>query len=151
MKKNPWYAAGLHFECQQCGNCCGGPDEGFIWVDGEEIKLIADFLRISVDDLRKKYLKRAGLRTSIIEQEVTKDCIFLRNIDGQKQCVIYSVRPSQCRNWPFWKDNIKNPDSWNDVARHCPGINKGRHFNAQEIRDIQGRKWWQKRQNSDRK
>jgi uncharacterized protein len=148
MKKTPWYISGLHFECQQCGCCCGGPDEGYIWVDKEEIELIADFLGISGDELHKKYLRRVYLRTTIIEQEVTKDCIFLRNIDGHRQCVIYPVRPSQCRNWPFWRDNLESPDSWNTIAKHCPGINRGRRFSAKEIQEIQGSKWWLKKQKS---
>ena len=39
----PWYRYGLSFECTQCGNCCtGGP--GFVWVEEEEIRAIADFL-----------------------------------------------------------------------------------------------------------
>ncbi len=143
MKKTPWYAAGLHFECQKCGACCAGPDEGYIWITNTEIKLVADFLKISVGDLRKKYLKRSGLRTTIIEQPATKDCIFLRDIDGRKQCIIYPVRPSQCRSWPFWQDNIACPDNWNRTAQKCPGINRGRLYEQQEIKRIQSnKKWW---------
>jgi uncharacterized protein len=143
MKKTPWYIAGLHFECQKCGSCCAGPDEGYIWVTGKEVELIAEFLGISAKDLRDKYLKRVGFRTTIKEQDVTKDCIFLRSIDGQKQCVIYPVRPSQCRNWPFWQDNIANPNCWNRTAQKCPGINRGRAYDRQEIQRIKGhKKWW---------
>ena len=46
-KKSPWYIGGLHFECGQCGKCCSGPDEGYIWVTKEEIRFIADYLKIS--------------------------------------------------------------------------------------------------------
>jgi uncharacterized protein len=149
MKKSLWYIAGLHFECQKCGACCAGPDEGYIWVTRKEIELIADFLGISANDLREKYLKRIGLRKTIIEQNTTKDCIFLRNIDGQKQCVIYPVRPSQCRSWPFWKDNIACPDNWNRTAQKCPGINRGRLYEQQEIQRIKGnKKWWLTKENS---
>ncbi len=152
-KKELWYAAGLHFECQQCGNCCSGPDEGYIWITKPEIKLLADFLKITIEKLREKFLKRIGFRTTIIEQPVNKDCIFLQKINGNrfdksfdgepfrtveplttgKGCVVYSVRPSQCRTWPFWAGNLKNPDTWNEAAQKCPGINRGKFYSAEQI------------------
>jgi len=141
--KTPWYIAGLHFECTQCGSCCSGPGEGYIWATKPEIKFIADFLKISVEQLRQKYLKRIGLRTTIIEQPSSKDCIFLRKIDGQKKCVIYPVRPGQCRIWPFWSENLKNPNTWNKAAQKCPGVNHGRLYSFEEIEKLRKeKKWW---------
>ena len=145
MVKNniPWYAAGLHFECQQCGDCCSGPGEGYIWVTKPEIEFIADALDVTIGQLREKYLKRYGLRTSIIEHPVTKDCIFLKKIHGQKKCVIYDVRPNQCRTWPFWGSNLASADAWNKAAQKCPGINRGRLISYEEIeRTKKKKKWW---------
>lgn len=143
-KKTPWYVAGLHFECQKCGGCCSGPGEGYIWVTRPEIELIADFLKIPVGQLRQKYLKRVGLRTTIIEQSATKDCIFLRKIKGQKKCIIYPVRPGQCRTWPFWSENLANPSAWNKTAHKCPGINRGKLHSFEKIQKIKAnKKWWQ--------
>ncbi len=145
----PWYIGGLHFECMQCGRCCSGPGEGYIWVTKPEIQIIADFLKISVGRLRQEYLKRVGLRTTIIEHPGTKDCIFLnhglRGLHGeQKRCMIYSVRPSQCRTWPFWPENLTNPDAWNKAAQKCHGINHGRLYTHDEIEKIKrNKKWWQ--------
>ena len=142
-KRTSWYVGGLHFECQGCGGCCSGPGEGYIWVTRPEIKLIADFLEVSVGELRHDYLKRVGLRTSIIEDDLTRDCIFLREIEGSKKCVIYSVRPSQCRNWPFWPSNLASGKAWNEATRRCPGVNRGRFYNSREIDRIKKRKkWW---------
>ena len=136
--KRPWYVAGLHFECMQCGRCCAGPAEGYIWVTRPEIELIADFLKITTAELRRKFLRRVGLRTTIIEHHVTKDCIFLnRGLHGEKRkCMIYPVRPSQCRMWPFWPSNLANPAAWNETAQKCPGINRGRHYSYEEIEKI---------------
>lgn len=136
LNKSPWYFCGLHFECQGCGTCCAGPSEGYIWVSKPEIKLIADFLKMPAEQVREKYLKRVGLRTTIIEQSATKDCIFLREIDGQKQCMIYAVRPGQCRVWPFWPSNLKSPAAWNKAAQKCAGINRGRCYSFEEIGKI---------------
>jgi len=145
-----WYAAGLHFECQGCGECCSGPGEGYIWVTKPEIEIIADFLKITVGQFRQKYLKRVGLRTTIIEHHMTKDCIFLQAGEGGKQCKIYSVRPSQCRNWPFWAGNLTNSGDWNRAARKCPGINRGRYYSFDEIEEIKRfRKWWQDTKQTD--
>ena len=142
--KTPWYIAGLHFECVQCGRCCSGPSEGYIWVTRPEIEFIADFLKISVGQVRQEYLKRVGLRTTIIEHRTTRDCIFLQDIAGQKRCTIYPVRPSQCRTWPFWPDNLTDPNAWNKAAQKCPGINQGRLYTHDEIEKIKrNKKWWQ--------
>jgi Fe-S-cluster containining protein len=142
--KNKWYVGGLHFECMRCGRCCAGPGEGYIWVTSPEIELVADFLKISVEQLREKYLKRIGMRTTIIEQAGTKDCIFLQRIDDKKRCIIYPVRPSQCRIWPFWPENLASTNTWNKAAQKCAGINRGRHYSFEEIEEIRKQKWWQK-------
>jgi hypothetical protein len=128
----------------ECGGCCAGPGEGYIWVTRPEIEIIADFLKMSAGELRRKYLKRYSLRTSIIEHSSTKDCIFLREVGGKKRCVIYPVRPSQCRSWPFWANNLTSPGSWNRAAQKCGGINRGRLYSFEEIEKIKSeRKWWQ--------
>ncbi len=142
--KTKWYVAGLHFECQACGCCCSGPGEGYIWVTRPEIEIIADFLKMTVGQFRQKYLKRVGLRTTVIEHQTTKDCIFLQAGDGGKQCMIYSFRPSQCRNWPFWPGNLASPGAWNKAAQKCLGINRGRLYSFEEIKEIKRiKKWWQ--------
>lgn len=138
--KRRWYVAGLHFECMQCGRCCAGPGTGYIWVTRAEIKLIADFLKMTEAQLRRKYLKRVGLRTTIIEHRSTRDCIFLQKSSGRKSCVIYPVRPSQCRTWPFWPSNLKSPNTWNETAQKCPGINRGRLYSCEEIEGIKKNK-----------
>jgi len=143
VNKAVWYSAGLYFGCAACGNCCAGPGEGFIWVTEQEIKFIADYLKISKEKLCQKYLRRIGLRFSIIEQPVDKDCVFLQKTGSYKQCVIYSVRPNQCRTWPFWPENLYSQDSWNEAARRCPGMNRGKFYSCDEIEKIsKSEKWW---------
>ncbi|MBN2594680.1 MAG: YkgJ family cysteine cluster protein, partial [Sedimentisphaerales bacterium] len=136
--------------CQGCGGCCSGPGEGYIWVTKPEIEIIADFLKMTAGKFRQKYLRRVGLRTTIIEHHSTKDCIFLQAGAGGKQCMIYSVRPSQCRSWPFWPNNLASAGAWNKAARKCPGIDRGRLYSFEEIEEIKrGRKWWQGSKQAD--
>jgi uncharacterized protein len=141
--KDPWYHPGLCFECAQCGRCCSGPGEGYIWVTAEEAERIARHLNISESELRGRYLKRVGWRMSIIEEDATKDCIFLRTSNGVRGCAIYDVRPNQCRTWPFWKQNLDNPASWQAASQRCAGMNRGREYTPREIRRIlDQKKWW---------
>jgi Fe-S-cluster containining protein len=143
MVSTNWYAGGLCFECRVCGRCCSGPGEGYIWVARPEIELIAQHLHITPGEARRKYLRRVGLRTTIIEDELTRDCIFLQTIDGVKRCGVYAVRPAQCRSWPFWPENLLSPDDWNRAAFRCPGVNFGRHYSVEEIERIRkNRRWW---------
>ena len=141
-KKNTWYADGLQFQCMQCGRCCSGPGEGYIWITRPEMQIIADFLKIAPGELRHRYLKRVGLRTTIIEQQSTRDCIFLKEEGGLKECVIYPVRPNQCRTWPFWADNLSRSDLWNQAAQKCSGVGKGKLYSFEEIEGIRKSKWW---------
>jgi len=109
-----------------------------------EIELIAQHLNMTPGQLRQKYLRRVGLRTSIIEHSTTKDCIFLHTVGDKKQCAIYQVRPNQCRSWPFWPDNLSGPNAWNKAGMRCAGINRGRHYSAEEIERIKrNKRWWE--------
>ena len=142
-KKTSWYTGGLHFECQQCGNCCAGPDEGFIWITAHEIELLSEHLGLPVEKLREKYLTRVMTRTSIIEDPASSDCIFLSNINGTRGCAVYPVRPNQCRTWPFWSSNLTNPSAWNCAALKCPGVNRGNLYTFKQIKKLRKqKKWW---------
>lgn len=138
-----WYIGGLHFECAQCGQCCSGPEEGFIWITKPEIEMLAEHLKQTTQQVRKKYIKRFGLRCSIKEDPRSKDCVFLTGPAGGKGCAIYHFRPTQCRTWPFWTSNLRSPDDWNAAAMRCPGMNRGRLYTFEEIEELKNKKrWW---------
>lgn len=144
-EKNKWYVGGLHFECQGCGGCCAGPASGYIWVTEKEIEFIADYLKQPVEAVRQKYTKRVRFKTTIVEQPDTNDCVFLRKTSRGLGCMIYPVRPNQCRTWPFWSENIANCAEWNSTAKKCGGINRGKLFTADEIESLKKQKtWWLK-------
>jgi Fe-S-cluster containining protein len=131
-----WYCAGLAFDCQQCGRCCSGPEEGYVWVSDEEIASISSKLGVTEDHFRRVYARKVGGHYTIREQKPTNDCLFLkRDESGQKRCEIYSLRPSQCRTWPFWPGNIADPDSWARAADRCPGVNRGELFSQEMIQE----------------
>ena len=134
--RRPWYTDGLAFECTGCGGCCSGPNEGYVWVGPEEIRQAARFLNLPAAEFTRRYTRTVGGRVSLIEQS-NADCVFLGPPDsaGVRRCVIYSVRPVQCRTWPFWKANLTSPLAWNEAGGRCPGINRGALVPLERIED----------------
>lgn len=115
-----WYAAGLRFNCTQCGNCCsGGP--GYVWLTVDDIQRIAQFLKMEFDDFTKSYVRRVSGKYSLTEKR-NYDCVFLKRENGKAMCGIYPVRPTQCKTWPFWNSLVRHPDDWADAAERCPGM-----------------------------
>jgi len=130
----PWYVAGLAFECSQCGRCCAGPEEGYVWLTEAEIIAIASHLGMDPVEVRKRYVRKAEGRYSLREVPRSHDCVFLTADQGNgRGCRIYPVRPAQCRTWPFWDANLQDPTSWTLANLRCKGINRGRRFSFEEI------------------
>lgn len=75
-KRRKWYSAGLHFECIGCGQCCSGPEEGYVWITKIEIELLAKELGTSVKEAYEKYTRLIVKRYSLIEKSPSKDCTF---------------------------------------------------------------------------
>ena len=121
-----WYKDGLRFECTQCGNCCTGAP-GYVWLSTAEIYRIAEFLKMRERDFVKQYVRKVDQRLSLVELP-NGNCIFYEN-----GCKVYPVRPSQCRTFPFWKNIVATPASWERAASECPGMNSGKDFSKVEI------------------
>lgn len=112
-----WYKKGLRFTCTGCGACCS-KEPGYVWLSPQEVQQIADHLRISTPEFVKRYTRKVFGRVSLLEDSKNFDCVFLKN----NRCQIYSVRPRQCRTFPWWKDNLTSPAAWEETARRCEGI-----------------------------
>lgn len=140
LKRKPWYTSGLSFECTQCGNCCSGPP-GHVWTTKEEIRRISEFLGRDDGWLSDEHLRRVGFRYSLTEKP-GGDCIFLKREEGRAICSIYSVRPLQCRTWPFWTENLRSAQSWADAGATCPGMNNGPHYDFVQIETHRKKKDW---------
>ena len=106
--------------CQECeGACCRG-ERGYIWVKYPEIEAIAQYLDMELENFAKIYLKKVGHRYSLVEKKLGEDdyaCIFFD--EKEMRCLIYPVRPLQCRTFPFWQQFKDNED---EVRRECPAI-----------------------------
>ena len=106
--------------CNSCnGNCCIG-ESGYIWINSNEIQVLALHLNLTVEDLKFRYLNKIGYKYSIKEVQLAKNnyaCCFF-DLD-KKQCTVYDARPSQCRTFPFW-DYFKENEE--EVYKECPAI-----------------------------
>jgi uncharacterized protein len=123
----PWYKDGLRFKCTECGKCCSGKPAfagfaGFVWVTKEEVLAMADFLNISPDLFKRKYIRSRDNRLALIDKKTPAgdyDCIFLKD----NKCQVYKARPKQCQTFPWWKENLNTEESWKIAAKECEGIN----------------------------
>ncbi len=141
-----WYAAGLRFDCRRCGNCCSGPT-GVVRFTTDELKAMAAHVGLLPFEFLRRHARqderghwslaerpRAPDRTSAgaadeREEEAEEeqfDCTFLaRDEAGRATCTIHPVRPTQCRTWPFWPENLTGPERWREVAEGCRGVAEG--------------------------
>jgi len=118
-KKSPWYKDGLSFNCTECGHCCTG-SPGYVWVTDDEIAQMADHLKLQINDFIRHFVRRIDGKLALVEMAKKYDCIFLKN----RKCSIYSVRPKQCRTFPWWPQNLKSEKDWDKAAKYCEGIQK---------------------------
>ena len=136
---NEWYSDGLRFGCTQCGNCCTGPP-GAVWFSKDEGRTMAKQLGLTEAVFLERYGRKLHGHWSLIERETEHgfDCVFLdrTTIPGKAICGIYQARPTQCRTWPFWPENLQTKRHWETVKRRtpCPGMDKGKLVPIEQIR-----------------
>jgi uncharacterized protein len=128
MDGEPWYRDGLRFTCTRCGHCCTG-EPGFVWVNRAELEAIAAHRDEPLEEVTALYTRPSGSRRTLREK-ANGDCVFW---DREAGCTVYSVRPRQCRTWPFWESNVATPAAWERAKRVCPGSGEGELIPAEEI------------------
>jgi Fe-S-cluster containining protein len=112
-----WYKKGLRFQCTGCGQCCT-KEPGYVWLSAAEIDAMVSHLQISKEEFMKRYTRSVFGRISLLESKLNFDCVFLKD----KKCQIYSVRPKQCRTFPWWNENLESKEAWKETAQRCEGI-----------------------------
>ena len=127
-----WFGESLRFSCKQCGNCCRGPEPGYVWVSDEEIKALAARLELTVEQFGRRYLRRIGAKLSLVER-ANHDCVFWQEGSG---CVVYEQRPMQCRTFPFWAEITASRESWGRFG-WCHGKDQGREYSREEIEKLE--------------
>lgn len=134
-EQEPWYKDGLRFGCTSCGGCC--TIEGYVWVDGLEIHLLAEHLEISQEAFGRKFLRQVGRRHSLTEIPFPGDPIKRACVFWNGKCSVYEARPRQCRSFPFWRENLATPEDWKETAALSPGVDNGRLYQLGEIEALE--------------
>ncbi|GHV31014.1 hypothetical protein FACS1894167_12730 [Synergistales bacterium] len=98
----------------------------------QEEAAMASAVGVDIDDFRLLYVHNKYWRPSLREKS-NYDCIFL---ERPIRCRVYGARPSQCRTFPFWRDILSGRYTWDSYAKSCPGMNSGKYYSADEIREI---------------
>lgn len=121
----------MKFECQES---CGGKCCSFDWDAGKRTYIFltqADRERIAA---HTKWPMSAFVNFGLFEstrfsktptvQWYIKDdgnkCLFFK--DGK--CGIYPVRPTQCRTFPYWPENMTD-EAEAELKKICPGVGVG--------------------------
>ncbi len=123
-----FWSKGLRFECQETGRCCVSRGSyGMVYLTLEDRRRLAGHFRLPTAQFTRRYCTATDGWIHL--KDFHDACPFL---DG-KRCSVYESRPTQCRTWPFWPENM-SPKIWNEeVASYCPGIGKGRVWSGDEI------------------
>ncbi len=122
------------FSCQNCHFCCSG-SPGYVFLSKDEIIELSNYTGLDFDSFIEIYCRKIdyGMYYMVsLKERDNYDCVFLTK-DG---CSVYSARPLQCRTYPFWKGIADSVEAWNEEAKSCPGIGKGKKYSAKEADEI---------------
>jgi uncharacterized protein len=136
-----WFAAdGLQFTCSKCGNCCSG-EPGFVQFTSAEGERMAARLGLDVATFYERHTREQDGAILLREKPSREglDCALLeRDANGKGVCTVYADRPTQCKTWPFWPENLASRSQWEQAksSTPCAGMDNGQHHDAEEIRAI---------------
>jgi len=134
----PFWKEGIQFECQGTGRCCVSRGAyGFVYLSLKDRRRFAVHLGLSTREFTQQHCAKTGGWFHLKEKE--KACPFLLG----KNCTVYEARPTQCRTWPFWPENMQAKAWSKEVAAFCPGVGKGRLYSAEEIKELVAQDNWQ--------
>lgn len=144
----------MKFKCEKCGYCCSDPGI-IVTVTHHDIQRITKFLGLTPQEGIKflgfyyledskdasRFIASPSIRTikgdtflGLLKEKDGK-CIFL---DNGNKCSIYTVRPMECRAFPFTFDVKKGWLCWGlaDKAKYCRGLNKGNTIDTKKLDKI---------------
>jgi len=127
-EKKQWWHEGVRFECQGSGKCCVSRGSyGFVFLNVYDRRRFAKHFGLRTEVFTKKYCVMIDGYWYLDDSK--KNCRFLEGT----RCSVYEARPTQCRSWPFWPENMGSKTWTKEIAAFCPGVGKGRVFSKEEI------------------
>lgn len=139
MQEEPFYSDGLNFECQRCSRCCRH-EPGYVFLSARDLSSMCRTARMGEEEFRDMYcrvVEIAGTSRLSLKEKSNYDCIFWEN----GSCLVYAARPLQCRSYPFWSPFLLSRQTWDNLEKDCPGVNRGRLHRKKEIDNWLKRRW----------
>jgi hypothetical protein len=128
--RKAWWHDGVRFACQGSGKCCVSRGAyGYVYLTLEDRQRLARTLGIPTRQFTRQYCARTDGQFHL--RDDGPDCRFLED----QRCAVYEGRPTQCRTWPFWPENM-NPRAWTAIAEFCPGVGQGKAVPREKIEQI---------------
>ncbi|MBW7930975.1 MAG: YkgJ family cysteine cluster protein [Gammaproteobacteria bacterium] len=122
-----WWRDGVRFACQGSGRCCVSRGAyGYVYLTLEDRRRLAAILGMPTRQFTREHCAQTDGLFHL--KETGPECRFL--VDNR--CAVYEGRPTQCRTWPFWPENMP-ARAWTAIAAFCPGVGKGAVIPAERI------------------
>jgi Fe-S-cluster containining protein len=119
----------VRFQCQPgCTNCCR--QQGFVYLTESDLVRIARYLGLAAAEFERHYVYRTKRRLRLRVPRRSQ-CHFLLG----NGCSIHSVKPAQCRIFPYWPELVDDKREWKKTAAWCPGIGQGELVQIETARE----------------
>lgn len=133
----------LSHQCNQCGNCCSATQEGDIFLYPRDAQRLSHFFNQDLRIFLSQYTKIVEYEIESTNKEPNQEnykeyipifaltvnqktgCVFFDA--AEKKCAVYSVRPDQCRFFPFIYCVLEDISQWKPMIETCQVI---KHFNS---------------------
>jgi len=107
------------FTCKRCSNCCR-IEPGIVKLTIEDFDNIMNSLKMDqatfLSQCCREIYKNGKIFVGLKEKK-NYDCIFWNN-----GCIIYEVRPLQCRTFPYWPQIVESDTEWKEEKNRCSGL-----------------------------
>mmetsp|Transcript_14015 Transcript_14015/g.23336 ORF Transcript_14015/g.23336 Transcript_14015/m.23336 type:complete len:765 (-) Transcript_14015:26-2320(-) len=140
-KSKPWFDGAVGFACTACGKCCLSRGQSRVFVNPKEIERISKQTKLSAETFttnikQSKSSMNGNSITNLVSLKgdpTGKQCMFL---DTKNHCSIYESRPTQCRTYPYWPQNMIGQAEWLAESYDCEGISfiRGKNQETSSIR-----------------
>ena len=80
---------------------------------------MAEVMNLNLEDFANEYVKAAYGRLSLQERLRNGEFHCALFDPYNNRCLVYEVRPSQCRTFPFWEGYREN---YRKLLELCPGV-----------------------------
>ena len=118
----------LRFDCTRCGACCKRP--GLVYLAPDEPARLAAFLGMRRSEFERRYVLRLPNGRQVIEvKEGSAGCPLLIG----DLCSVESVKPGQCRAYPFWPELVGDRAAWRSERSECEGIGRGPVWRREDV------------------